>query len=93
MFVDELMCTARLPDLSGILTTLQIQVAATDAVIRNFALISLVCAMMSLLFGCMYIIKFGTMRKTHKAAEWAQASVIGSKRTPLKLTNPVIADD
>ena len=27
---------------------------------------------MSLLYGCVYIIRFGTMRKTYKAAEWAQ---------------------
>jgi hypothetical protein len=30
-----------------------------------------VCALVSLLYGCMYIIRFGTMRKTYKAADWA----------------------
>ncbi len=29
---------------------------------------------MSLLFGCIYIIRFGSMRKTYKAAEWALVS-------------------
>lgn len=29
---------------------------------------------MSLLYGCVYIIRFGSMQKTHKAAEWANVS-------------------
>ena len=29
---------------------------------------------MGLLFGCMYIIRFGSMRKTYRAAEWALVS-------------------
>jgi len=53
---------------------LQIQSAAADPLIRYSALLSLLCALMSLLYGCMYIIRFGTMRKTHKAAEWAAVS-------------------
>lgn len=57
--------------LSAILTILQIQAAASDPFTRYFALLSLVCALMSLLYGCMYIVRFGTMRKTYKAAEWA----------------------
>lgn len=56
---------------SAILTILQIQSAADDPITRYAALLSLVCAMMSLLFGCMYIIRFGSMRKAYKAAEWA----------------------
>lgn len=31
---------------------------------------------MSLLYGGVYIIRFGAMRKTHKAAEWADVSVL-----------------
>ncbi|TFK37838.1 hypothetical protein BDQ12DRAFT_140222 [Crucibulum laeve] len=58
--------------LSAILTILQIESAAADPVTRYSALLSLICALMSLLYGCMYIIRFGTMRKTHKAAEWAE---------------------
>ncbi|KAF9525924.1 hypothetical protein CPB83DRAFT_507209 [Crepidotus variabilis] len=57
--------------LSAILTILQIDAAAADPVTRYAALFSLICALMSLLFGCMYIIRFGGMRKTYKAAEWA----------------------
>ncbi|KAH6916445.1 hypothetical protein BKA70DRAFT_1068372, partial [Coprinopsis sp. MPI-PUGE-AT-0042] len=57
--------------LSAILTILQIDAAAKDAVTRYTALASLICALMSLLYGCMYIIRFGTMRKPYKAAEWA----------------------
>lgn len=56
---------------SAILTILQIQTAEQDPIIRYTALASLICALISLLFGCMYIIRFGTMRKTYKAAEWA----------------------
>ncbi|KIK00476.1 hypothetical protein K443DRAFT_610856 [Laccaria amethystina LaAM-08-1] len=57
--------------LSAILTILQIEAAAADPYTRYSALLSLVCALMSLLYGCIYIIRFGTMRKTYKAAEWA----------------------
>ncbi|KAF8962028.1 hypothetical protein BDZ97DRAFT_1920912 [Flammula alnicola] len=57
--------------LSAILTILQIQSAAADPVTRYAAIFSLICALISLLFGCMYIIRFGSMRKTYKAAEWA----------------------
>ncbi|KAJ7595279.1 hypothetical protein C8J56DRAFT_852370, partial [Mycena floridula] len=57
--------------LPAILTVLQIGPAATDPVARTAALISLICALMSLLYGCLYIIRFGTMRRPHKAAQWA----------------------
>ncbi|KAH9479833.1 hypothetical protein JR316_0008428 [Psilocybe cubensis] len=56
---------------SAILTILQIDTAADDPITRYTAIASLICALISLLFGCMYIIRFGTMRKTYKAAEWA----------------------
>jgi len=55
----------------AILTILQIDSAADDPVTRYSALFSLICALVSLLFGCVYIIRFGSMRKTYKAAEWA----------------------
>ena len=64
-----------LPD-SAILTILQINSAAANPLTRYSALLSLVCAFMSLLYGCIYIIRFGSMRKTHKAAEWANVSLI-----------------
>ncbi|KAF5313564.1 hypothetical protein D9611_010192 [Ephemerocybe angulata] len=60
--------------LSAILTILQIEAAAANPLTRYTALTSLVCAFMSLLYGCIYIIRFGTMRKAYKAAEWANES-------------------
>ncbi|KAG6865293.1 hypothetical protein C0991_003678 [Blastosporella zonata] len=58
--------------LSAILTTLQIDGATTDPFTRYSALLALVCSLMSLLYGCLYILRFNTMRKVHKAAEWAE---------------------
>ncbi|PPQ98668.1 hypothetical protein CVT26_013814 [Gymnopilus dilepis] len=58
--------------LTAILTILQIPSAAADPATRYTALLSMICALMSLLYGCIYIIRFGTMRKTYKGAEWAQ---------------------
>ncbi|KAH6916464.1 hypothetical protein BKA70DRAFT_1502635, partial [Coprinopsis sp. MPI-PUGE-AT-0042] len=55
----------------AILTILQIDAAAKDALTRYTALASLICALMSLFYGCMYIIRLGTTRKPHRAAEWA----------------------
>jgi len=60
---------------SAILMVLQIQGAADDPLTRYLAIFSLICALISLLFGCMYIIRFGTMRKTYKAAEWALVGI------------------
>ncbi|KAK7031649.1 hypothetical protein R3P38DRAFT_2522284 [Favolaschia claudopus] len=56
--------------MSAILTMLQIE-QASHPVIRTSALFSLICALMSLLFGCMFIIRFETMRKMHKASSFA----------------------
>ncbi|TFK34900.1 hypothetical protein BDQ12DRAFT_761076, partial [Crucibulum laeve] len=63
--------------LSAILTIFQIDSAASDPIIRYTAFFPLICALISLLYGCMYIIRFGGMRKTYKAAEWA----LEAKRT------------
>lgn len=49
--------------------------AASDPVIRNAAFLSLICALMSLSYGCMYIIRFGTMRSMYRASIWAEVSV------------------
>lgn len=62
--------------ISAILTILQIESAADEPLIRYSALLSLICALISLLFGCMYIIRFGSMRKTYKAAEWALVRIL-----------------
>lgn len=77
-------------DCSAILTTLQLEGAATHPIIRYSALMSLVCALLSLLYGCLYIIRFGTMRKTHKAAEWAavRLSSVGLEIFQIDLVEP-----
>ncbi|KAF9074689.1 hypothetical protein BDP27DRAFT_1316661 [Rhodocollybia butyracea] len=58
--------------LSAILTIFQINNAATDPITRTAALLSLVCAIMSLSYGCMYIVRFGTMRSMYRASIWAE---------------------
>ncbi|KAF8987066.1 hypothetical protein BDQ17DRAFT_1548268, partial [Cyathus striatus] len=58
--------------LSAILTLLQIGSAAEEPLTRYSALLSMICTLMSLLYGCMYIIRFNSMRKTYKAAQWAE---------------------
>ncbi|PPQ72920.1 hypothetical protein CVT24_000194 [Panaeolus cyanescens] len=57
--------------LGALLTALQLDGASTDPLTRFTALISMICSLMSLMYGCMYIIRFGAMRKTYKVAEWA----------------------
>jgi hypothetical protein len=46
----------------------------SDPWILTSALFSLICALLSTLFGCLYIIRFSTMKKMHKAAQWAYES-------------------
>ncbi|KAF8638118.1 hypothetical protein AX17_002438 [Amanita inopinata Kibby_2008] len=58
--------------LSAILTMFQIPTAASDPVTRSAALMSLICALMSLSYGCMYIVRFGTMRSMYRASRWAE---------------------
>ncbi|EGO01437.1 hypothetical protein SERLA73DRAFT_70623 [Serpula lacrymans var. lacrymans S7.3] len=57
--------------LSAILAMFQ-TAAANDPVIRTAALLSLICAIMSLSYGCIYIVRFGTMRSMYKATRWAE---------------------
>ena len=45
---------------------------AQDPVTRTAALLSLTSALMSLSFGCVYIVRFGTMRSMFKATRWAE---------------------
>ena len=59
---------------STILTIFQIPDAADDPVTRTAALLSLVCAVMSLSYGCMYIVRFGMMRNMFHASRWAEVS-------------------
>lgn len=58
--------------LSAILTIFQVPSAAGDPVTRTVALLSLVCGLMSLSYGCMYIVRFGTMRSMFRASKWAE---------------------
>ena len=74
---------------SAILTILQIQGAADDPLTRYLAVFSLICSLISLLFGCMYIIQFGNMRKTYKAAEWALVGYLGIAIPRVSLINYV----
>ncbi|KAI1792593.1 hypothetical protein LXA43DRAFT_972494 [Ganoderma leucocontextum] len=57
---------------TAILTIFQIQDAANDPVTRWSALFSLVFALMSLSYGCAYIVHFGTMRSMDRASRWAE---------------------
>jgi hypothetical protein len=58
--------------LSAILSMFQNVVMAQDPVIRTAALLSLTSALISLTFGCIYIVRFGTMRSMYKATRWAE---------------------
>ncbi|KAF8550264.1 hypothetical protein OG21DRAFT_439772 [Imleria badia] len=57
---------------SAIISMFQTQVMANDPVIRTAALLSLTSALMSLSYGCIYIVRFGTMRSMYKATGWAE---------------------
>jgi len=59
----------------AILTILQIQSAEEDPITRTAALLSLVCALISLLYGCVYITRFGTLRRMYQAVMWAMVCV------------------
>ncbi|KAL0954996.1 hypothetical protein HGRIS_003922 [Hohenbuehelia grisea] len=60
--------------LSAVLTMLQIEGIEGDPVSRTATLLSLICALMSLLYGCIYMARFGTMNKMYKAKSWADAA-------------------
>ncbi|KAH9950174.1 hypothetical protein B0H21DRAFT_776957 [Amylocystis lapponica] len=63
--VSALLCTA-------ILTIFQVDAAANDPFTRSAALFSLIFALMSLSYGCIYIVQFGTMRSMDRASRWAE---------------------
>ncbi|KAL0063491.1 hypothetical protein AAF712_009585 [Marasmius tenuissimus] len=58
--------------LSAILTMFQVPNAASDPVTRTAALLSLICAIMALSYGCMFIVRFGSMRSMFRASRWAE---------------------
>ncbi|KAF9449383.1 hypothetical protein P691DRAFT_728037 [Macrolepiota fuliginosa MF-IS2] len=57
--------------LSGILTIFQIEGAGSDPITRYMAFWSLISALLSLLYGCLFTVRFSGMRRAHRAAEWA----------------------
>ncbi|KAI9572454.1 hypothetical protein HD554DRAFT_2202859 [Boletus coccyginus] len=58
--------------LSAIISMFQNQEMANDPVIRTAALLSLTSALMSLSYGCIYSVRFGTMKNMHKATRWTE---------------------
>ncbi|KAJ7499701.1 hypothetical protein FB451DRAFT_43488 [Mycena latifolia] len=58
--------------LSAILTMFQIPPVASDPVTRTTALLSLVSALMSLCYGCVYIVRFATMGSMYRASKFAE---------------------
>ncbi len=58
------------------MTMFQIDGAAQDPVTRYVAFCPLICSLISLLHGCMFIVRFSTMRKVSRAAEWALVRIL-----------------
>lgn len=52
----------------------QVDDAEDDPVTRSAALFGLVFALMSLCYGCVFIVQFGTMRTMDRASRWAEVS-------------------
>jgi hypothetical protein len=60
---------------SGILTLFQMNDAANDPVTRGLAFLSLILALWSLIYGCIYIIQFRRMRSKYTVVAWALVSI------------------
>lgn len=60
---------------SAILTLLQIDTASSDPLPRYTGFASMICALISLLCGYIYIIRFDSMRNSYKVVEWANVCV------------------
>ena len=58
--------------LSAIVTVFQIDDAANNLTTRTTAFISLGAALFALLYGCTFILRFGTMKRMDRASNWAQ---------------------
>ncbi|TFK70799.1 hypothetical protein BDN72DRAFT_502881 [Pluteus cervinus] len=58
--------------LSAIFTIFQINSAANDNVTTTLAILSFACALMGLLYGCMYIIRFGSLKRVVEARHWVE---------------------
>lgn len=57
---------------STVLTMFQIPDAAGDPLTRWSALLALIFSIMSLTYGCIYIVQFNSMRSMYKASRWAE---------------------
>ena len=77
MLEFEIHCAKEVRVCSAILTILQIESAEQDPLTRYSLLFSQICALMSLLLGCLFSVRFdSSMRRTYKAAEWAIVSAL-----------------
>ncbi|TFY67068.1 hypothetical protein EVJ58_g1864 [Rhodofomes roseus] len=75
--VSALLCTCVLiisapPRKRAILTMFQVSDADDDPLTRSAALFGLIFALMSLSYGCVFIVQFGTMRTMDRASRWAE---------------------
>ncbi|KAH9928875.1 uncharacterized protein B0H18DRAFT_232692 [Fomitopsis serialis] len=75
--VSALLCTCVLiisapPRKRAILTMFQVNDADDDPLTRSAALFGLIFALMSLIYGCVFIVQFGTMRTMDRASRWAE---------------------
>ena len=78
---------------SAILTMFQIPDASSDPVTRTAALLSLICALMSLSYGCIYILRFGTMRNMYKASRWAEVCFPSPVNMRILFMEPLVCQE
>lgn len=60
------------------MTMFQIDGANDDIVTRSASFVSLVCSAWSLIYGGVYLIRFGTMRELDSAWLWAYVSILNT---------------
>ncbi|KAG6808700.1 hypothetical protein H0H92_003207 [Tricholoma furcatifolium] len=60
--------------LAVIVSTLQLGGTLSDGIVRTGLFLSLICAFMSLLYGCVFWVRFSAMHPVHKAFKWAKDS-------------------
>lgn len=68
---------------SAVLAILQIEGASRSLIIRSTASLSLICGLMSLIYGCVYILRFATMKNMYKAFIWAEV-IYGMRKYEIK---------
>ena len=66
---------------SAIVSMFQVDSIVNEPITRTAALVSLVFALWGLIYGGVYILRFGTMRSMYKATSWAQVSVHNPERS------------